>query len=93
MTDDLDRLDNMMAVGGKMDVMGGSPAAWGRSNKFAEGGNIYSGKELHSQQVKQEYIYDFLPRLYAMDGVNVRVSSGLRPNADNKIFNSLGTYF
>jgi hypothetical protein len=27
------------------------------------------------------YIYDILPRLYAMDGVDVRVSSGFRPNA------------
>lgn len=43
MIDDLERLDNMMAVGGKMDVRGGSPAVWGRSNGFAEGGNIYSG--------------------------------------------------
>lgn len=54
-------------------------------NEFAEGGNIYSGKGPHSQQmnqqVKQRYIYDILPQLYAMDGVNVRVSSGLRPNA------------
>ena len=85
MTDDIDRLDNMMAVGGRLDIRGSGPAAWSRSNEFAEGGNIYSGKEPHSQQmnqqVKQEHIYDVLPRLYAMDGVNVRVSSGLRPNA------------
>ena len=43
--------------------------------------------------MNQGYIYDVPPQLYAMDEVNVRVSSGLRPNADNKIFNSLGTYF
>ena len=85
MIDDLDRLDNMMAVGGRLDIRGSGSAAWSRSNEFAEGGNIYSGTEPHSQQmnqqVKQEYIYDILPQLYAMDGVNVRVSSGLRPNA------------
>ena len=93
MTDDLERLDNMMAVGGRLDIRGSGPAAWGRSNEFAEGGNIYSGTEPHSQQMNQGYIYDVPPQLYAMDEVNVRVSSGLRPNADNKIFNSLGTYF
>ena len=81
MTDDLDRLDNMMAVGGRLDVRGSGPAAWGRYNEFAEGGNIYSGKEPHSQQMNQGYIYDVPPQLYAMDEVNVRVSSGFRPNA------------
>ncbi len=81
MTDDLERLDNMMAVGGRLDIRGSGPAAWGRSNGFAEGGNIHSGTEPHSQQMNQGYIYDILPRLYAMDGVDVRVSSGFRPNA------------
>ena len=51
MTDDLDRLDNMMAVGGRMDIRGSGSAAWGRSNGFALGGNIYSGTEPHSQQM------------------------------------------
>lgn len=40
MTDDLERLDNMMAVGGRLDIRGSSPAAWGRSNGFALGGNL-----------------------------------------------------
>ena len=60
MTDDIDRLDNMMAVGGRLDVRGSGPAAWGRYNEFAEGGNIYSGKEPHSQQMNQGYILTFL---------------------------------
>ncbi len=53
MTDDLERLDNMMAVGGRLDVRGSGPATWGRSNGFAEGGNIYSDTEPHSQQMNQ----------------------------------------
>ena len=40
MMDDLERLDNMMAVGGRLDIRGSGPAAWGRSNGFAEGGNL-----------------------------------------------------
>ena len=36
MTDDLERLDNMMAVGGRLDIRGSGPAAWGRSNGFAK---------------------------------------------------------
>ena len=83
----------MMAVGGRLNIRGSGPAAWGRRYGFAEGGNIYSGTEPHSQQMYQGYIHDVPPQLYTMDEVNVRVSSGLRPNADNKIFNSLGTYF
>lgn len=81
MIDDLDRLDNMMAVEGRLDIRGSGSAAWSRSNEFAEGGNIYSGTEPHSQQMNLGYIYDILPRLYAMDGVDVRVSSGFRSNA------------
>ena len=77
MTDDLDRLDNMMAVGGRLDVRGSGPAAWGRNNELALGGNIYSGTEPHSQQMNQGYIYDVPPQLYAMDEVNVRVLSHL----------------
>ena len=60
-------------------------------NEFAEGGymtseedndvNMYDGISQRSQQMQQRYIYDILPRLYAMDGVNVVLSSGLRPNA------------
>lgn len=60
-------------------------------NEFAEGGymtseedddvNMYDGISQTSQQMQQRYIYDILPRLYAMDGVNVVLSSGLRPNA------------
>jgi hypothetical protein len=34
MTDDIDRLDNMMAVGGRLDVRGSGPAAWGRYNSL-----------------------------------------------------------
>ena len=40
MIDDLDRLDNMMAVGGRQDTKGSSPAAWGRRYGFALGGNL-----------------------------------------------------
>ena len=40
MMDDLERLDNMMAVGGRLDIRGSGPAAWRRSNKFAEGGSL-----------------------------------------------------
>ena len=56
MTDDIDRLDNMMAVGGRLDIRGSGSAAWSRSNEFAEGGNIYSGTEPHSQQMNLGYI-------------------------------------
>ena len=41
---------------------------------LAEGGNLYAAGGKRN-------IYDILPELYAMDGVNVVLSSGLRPNA------------
>lgn len=41
-------------------------------NEFADGGNLYAGGG---------YVYDMLPQLFASDGVQVRVTSGYRPNS------------
>lgn len=41
-------------------------------NEFADGGNLYA---------KGGYVYDMLPQLFASDGVQVRVTSGYRPNS------------
>ena len=34
MTDDLERLDNMMAVGSRLDIRGSGPAAWGKPVRY-----------------------------------------------------------
>lgn len=41
-------------------------------NEFADGGNLYASGG---------YVYDMLPQLFASDGVQVRVTSGYRPNS------------
>lgn len=41
-------------------------------NEFADEGNLYAGGG---------YVYDMLPQLFASDGVQVRVTSGYRPNS------------
>ena len=41
-------------------------------NEFANEGNLYAGGG---------YVYDMLPQLFASDGVQVRVTSGYRPNS------------
>lgn len=47
-------------------------------NKFAKGGNLYSGTENHSSQMHQGYVYDVLPKMLKEAGLNVRVTSGYR---------------
>ena len=41
-------------------------------NEFVDEGNLYAGGG---------YVYDMLPQLFASDGVQVRVTSGYRPNS------------
>lgn len=55
-------------------------------NEFAMGGNIYDGTTQNTQQMQTNNssnwsLYETIPRLFALDGVKVWMSSGHRPGA------------